>query len=199
MKEIDYKLLSVNVISFMHRYAGQKTFISSAWDTHFNLKGCEKKRLLKCLVEENLIRDHKRGRYSFYQEDEQFFTPESLQRRCKLHDVFKPHTGGRQKGYKLSEESRAQAAEKRRETLSAKKEAAEKSLLQKAIDAAEQIVKVRSYLTEDSLKNVLSCLQEEQTLRLERKARQKKLQEILYCSEMSLDDLKNLIKEVESC
>lgn len=197
---MDYKLLSVNLVSFLHRYVGNQIFITRVWDEHFkDLNKSEKKRFLQCLIDENLIVDKKKGKYAFYQTDEQFFTAGSLQRRCELHNVFKPHTGGRQKGYKLSSEARAKYAEKRKAIAAAKKENAEMSLLQTAASATEQIIKVRSYLTDDNLKEVISCLQEEQTLRQERKARQEKLQTILSVSELSIDELKNLIKEVESC
>lgn len=197
---MDYKLLSVNLMSFLHRYTGKQVFIIKAWKEHFKeLNNSEKQRLLNCLMDENLIENKKKGKYAFYQTDEQFFTPEALQRRCEFHNVFKPHTGGRQKGYKLSEESRIKYAEKRKALAAAKKEKTEASILALASEAVTNIIQTRSYLTEDNLKEVISCLQEEQTLRQERKARQEKLNTILSVSEMSLDDLKTLIKEVESC
>jgi len=196
---MDYKLLSVNLISFLHRYVGNQIFITRVWDEHFkDLNKSEKKRFLQCLIDENLIADKKKGKYAFYQTDEQFFTPESLQRRCELHNVFKVSTG-RPVGYKLSEEARVKYAEKRKALAAAKKEKTEASILALASEAVTNIMQTRSYLTEDNLKEVISCLQEEQTLRQERKARQEKLNTILSVSEMSLDDLKTLIKEVESC
>lgn len=197
---MDYKLLSVNLMYFLHRYTGKQVFITKAWNEHFKeLNKSEKKRFLQCLIDESLIVDKKKGKYAFYQTDEQFFTPEALQRRCEFHNVFKPHTGGRQKGYKLSEESRAKYAEKRKALAAAKKEKTEASILALASEAVTHITQTRSYLSDDALKQVISCLQEEQTLRQERKARQEKLQTILSVSEMSLNDLKTLIKEVESC
>ena len=187
-------------MSFLHRYVGNQTFITKAWNEHFkDLNKSEKQRFLDCLIDENLIENRKRGKFAFYQTNEQFYTAESLQRRCELHNVFKPHTGGRQKGYKLSEESRIKYAEKRKALAAAKKEKTEASILALASEAASRIMQTRSYLSDNTLEQILSCLREEQTLRQERKARQEKLQTILSVSEMSLNDLKNLIKEVESC